>query len=136
MIELRKLIQAYLLSLHPRVFYTPTNSAPVDADPPYLTYSFQPSNTPDESKESMIMDLEGWDIPAGGDTTVIEELMELIKGDGNIAGDPTGLDGSTLSNTKISARFNFESRLMAPDEDPSVKHIVHNYQITLFERSI
>lgn len=132
MIELRKLLQAYLPTLHPRVYYT---EAPVDAQTPYIVYSFQASFTGDESTETMLIDIEGWDIPVGGDSTVIEELMETIKGDGSLISDPTGLDEKTLSNTKITANFRFESRLTVPDEDKAIKHILHNYQVSIFERS-
>ncbi len=132
MIELRKILQPFLKSLHDQVYYL---EAPDDATVPYLVYSFQASFTADESAETMLLDLDGWDIPANGDTTVIEELMETIKGDGSLISDPTGLDEKTLSNDKISTTFRFESRLMAPDEDPTVKHILHNYQISVYERS-
>lgn len=132
MIELRKILQPFLKSLHDQVYYL---EAPDDSTVPYIVYSFQSSFTGDESAETMLLDLDGWDIPSNGDTTVIEELMETIKGDGSLISDPTGLDEKTLSNDKISATFRFESRLMAPDEDPTVKHILHNYQISVYERS-
>ena len=132
MIELRKILQPFLKTLHDQVYYL---EAPDDAVVPYIVYSFQSSFTGDESAETMVLDVDGWDIPADGDTTTIEELMETIKGDGSLLSDPTGLDEKILSSDTISATFRFESRLMAPDEDPTIKHIVHNYQISIFEMS-
>lgn len=135
MIELRRVLLEYLLTLHPRVFYVDAATKQPDAELPYVTFSFQPSARPDESKELRMIDVDLWDIPGDNDTTRIETLGETIKGDGNLrSAPPTGLDEQVLENDKIIVVSRFETDQYVKDQNETVKHILQNYQIATFEK--
>jgi hypothetical protein len=132
MMALRKILQAYLETKHARVFF---KRAPEGAQFPYLVMDFQPSFTPDEAREQLLIDIDGWDKPADGDSTALETLMETVNGDGDLE-SPSGLDRQAMSDEDIVALFRLEGRDPVDDEDPAILRRKYTYNTTIyFERS-
>lgn len=131
MIALRKTVKDYLLTKHPRVYF---KRAPKGATFPYLVIDFQPSFTPDEGREQLLIDIDGWDKPTDGDSTALETLMESVNGDGNLE-NPTGLDRQSITANDILALFRLESRDPLDDEDPAILRRKYTYNTTVYERS-
>lgn len=129
--ELRILLRAFLLTKHPRVYFD--GEAPSDAVPPYITFYYQPSNVPDESKTMIMIDIDLWDIPADTTQTALEALADLVKGDGDL-GSPTGLDEAKLESTNLIVLSRFETDQYVREENETIKHILQNYQISIFNK--
>lgn len=129
MIELRRLLQAYLATIHPRVYF---ESAPDDALYPYLVVDFAPSFSDGEGLETVPVEIDGWDAPVDGNTTVLEQLMKSVNGNGNIK-SPTGLDKRTLTDGQIYATFYLDSKATVTDPDPRIKRRQYRYQAKVFE---
>lgn len=124
MIEFRKLMQAKLASLHPRVYY---QVAPEAATFPYLIYDMPTNNNLGEWGSVITVDVDGWDIPADGDTTALEALIDTVR---------VGLNKATLVNNSIGAVVYFDDRMSVQDEDKRIKRIKLTFVAKLFERSI
>lgn len=131
MIALRKTIQAYLETKHPRVYF---KRAPEKAAFPYLVFDFQPSFTPDEGREQLLIDIDGWDKPTDGDSTALETLMQNVNGDGDLS-SPSGLDRQAILANDILAVFRLESRDPVDDDDPLILRRKYTYNTTMYERS-
>ncbi|MBN2796231.1 MAG: hypothetical protein JXR88_12545 [Clostridia bacterium] len=129
---LRKAVQAYLLSHHPRVYFR--NDIPKDAKFPYLVYDFHPTFTLDESSERLLIDIDAWDKPSNGDSTQIETLIESVNGNGDLS-NPTGLNFKTISNEDVMATFRLESRNIIDDDDPKILRRKYTYATVVYERS-
>ena len=121
--ELRRLLQAYLLTVHDRVYY---QLAPEDAVYPYLVIDFPAAYDDGEWTQTVSVDVDGWDIPADGDTTVLETLMESVR---------TGLNKKTFLSSELGATFFIESRLALQDDDKRIKRRKYIFEAHLFERS-
>jgi len=132
MIALRKLINAYLETKisSDRVYY---EDAPVETVPPYIIFTFGPATQLDESVENVILEINGWDVPADNSTAALEQLMEDIDGDGDLT-DPSGLNQLTLRNDDISIQVRRETRLTVPDEDKTIKHKLYTYVVSVYEQ--
>jgi hypothetical protein len=128
MIEFRKVLNNYLKSIHPRVYF---QAAPGDADYPYIVYDFPSINSDGETQEIIIVDIDGWDRPDSGDTTQLENLMSSINGNGDLT-NPTGLNKKTLDAAEIVASFYLDSKLPLTDTDPLIKRRKYIYQARLF----
>lgn len=131
MLALRKTIEDYLKTIHPRVYFGRPSSK---AQFPYIVIDFNPSFTPDEGREQLLVDVEGWDKPRDGDSTALETLMQAINGDGDL-GQPTGLDRQAITANGILALFRLESRDPIADEDPAILRRKYTYSTTVYERS-
>jgi hypothetical protein len=124
-IEIRKAIQSYLKSKHPRVYF---QDAPKNAVYPYLVYDLS-NSVDDGSMENFTLDVDGWDTPDAGDTTVLETLMSDVDGDGHKQ-NPSGLHRKTIMILdKMSATFYRENRLPLPDDDKRIHRRKYIYQI-------
>jgi len=132
MIAIRKLINTYLNTKHPttQVFY---EDAPPETLPPYVIWSFGPSVQMNESTETVMLDIDGWDIPPDNSTLALEELMELIDGDGDLT-NPSGLNQLTLRSDDISIQIRRETRLTVPDEDKTIKRKTYTYTVSIYEQ--
>ncbi|MGJ9381531.1 tail completion protein gp17 [Salipaludibacillus sp. CF4.18] len=121
-IELRKIIKTALKSIHPHVHY---QSAPDGSDFPYLVYDL-PNSIDDGSLEQFVLDVDAWDVPANGDTTTVETLIDSAD---------KALHRKTITvNNELAVTFYRENRLPLTDDDPKIKRIKYTYEARTFER--
>ncbi len=126
-IELRKVINSYLKSIHPNVSVNGVSKSrvhyersPDDAVFPYLVYNLS-NSVDDGSMERFILDLDGWDTPLNGDTTAIETLMDSTD---------SGLHRKTVMvGTELSLTFYRENRLSLLDDDSRIRRRKYVYQV-------
>ena len=131
MTEIRAAIRAYLLTKHPRVF---SEEAPDDAEYPYLVFELGTSFGDGESLEVFPVDVDGWDAPEDGDTTLLETLMAAVDGNGK-AVNPTGLNKQVLFSDNLMIVMYCENRLLVTDPETRIKRRKYIYQAKIFERS-
>ena len=123
-IELRKMINIALKSIHPRVYY---RTAPDTAVFPYLVYDL-PNSTDDGTLEQFILDVDAWDRPSNGDTTIVEILIDSAD---------KSLHRKTITlDDNLAVTFYRENRLTLTDDDPNIKRRKYIYQVRTFERRI
>jgi hypothetical protein len=128
-IELRKVINAYLKTIHPNVVVDGESKSRVffqkasdDAVFPYLVYNL-PNSADDGSMDRFILDIDGWDVST--DTTAIETIMDSVD---------KGLHRKTVMiGTEISATFYRENRIPLTDEDKRISRRKYIYQIRTHE---
>lgn len=121
--NLRKLLHPYLKSIHPRVYF---QDAPDDAQFPYLTYDFTQITNDGEEFETVALDIDGWDMPAGGDTTALENLMESVN---------DALNKKTLTAEGLAITFYLDRKIPLRDDNPAIKRRKYIYEARLFGRS-
>jgi len=121
--NLRKLIHPYLKSIHPRVYF---QDAPDDAQFPYLTYDFTQITNDGEEFETVALDVDGWDMPAGGDTTALETLMQTVN---------DALNKKTLTAEGLAVTFYLDRKIPLRDDNPAIKRRKYIYEARLFGRS-
>lgn len=120
MIELRKSLSSFLKGKHPRVYY---EEAPENAVYPYVVYSLSNSINTTTSYEQFVLDVDGWDTPVKGDTTVIETLMDSVD---------TGINEKTfIINDVYAVTIYRENRLVVRDEDKLIKRRKYVYQVRM-----
>lgn len=120
MIKLRIALQAYLKALHPRVYY---QDAPESATYPYIVYDLPNTIDTGEYEELIVVDIDGWDAPANGDTTALEALMTKIN----------SLNKTVLTADDMRAVFYLDTKLALTDDDPRIKRRRYTYQAKLFK---
>ena len=121
--NLRKLLHPYLKSIHPRVYF---QDVPDDAQFPYLTYDFTQITNDGEEFETVALDVDGWDMPAGGDTTALENLMESVN---------DALNKKTLTAEGLAITFYLDRKIPLRDDNPAIKRRKYIYEARLFGRS-
>ena len=121
--NLRKLLHPYLKSIHLRVYF---QDAPDDAQFPYLTYDFTQITNDGEEFETVALDVDGWDMPAGGDTTALENLMESVN---------DALNKKTLTAEGLAVAFYLDRKIPLRDDNPAIKRRKYIYEARLFGRS-
>jgi hypothetical protein len=140
MIEIRKVVKSYLKSIHPNVVIDGKSkkrihhqSAPENAVYPYLVYDF-PNSIDDGTLEQFVLDIDGWDNAI--DTTVLENLMSSVDGNGSKS-NPSGLHRKTVVvNNELSLTFYRENRLPLIDDDPRIKRRKYVYQIRTYQKEV
>ena len=120
---LRELIHPYLKSVHPRVYF---QVAPDSAEFPYLVYDFTQIINDGEEFETVALDVDGWDMPAGGDTTALENLMESVN---------DALNKKTLTAEELAVTFYLDRKIPLRDDNPAIKRRKYIYEARLFGRS-
>jgi hypothetical protein len=121
--NLRKLLHPYLKSIHPRVYF---QDAPDDAQFPYLTYDFTQITNDGEEFETVALDVDGWDMPAGGDTTALENLMESVN---------DALNKKTLTAEGLAVTFYLDRKIPLLDDNKNIRRRKYIYEARLFGRS-
>lgn len=121
--NLRKLLHPYLKSIHPRVYF---QDAPDDAQFPYLTYDFTQITNDGEEFETVALDVDGWDMPAGGDTTALENLMESVN---------DALNKKTLTADGLTVTFYLDRKIPLTDDNKDIRRRKYIYEARLFGRS-
>jgi len=120
-IEIRKIINIALKSIHPRVYY---RTAPDTAVFPYLVYDL-PNSTDDGTLERFVLDVDAWD-STNGDTTIVEILIDSAD---------KSLHRKTITvDDNLAVTFYRENRLTLTDDDPDIKRRKYIYQVRTFER--
>jgi len=122
-IELRKMINTMLKSIHPRVYY---RSAPDTAAFPYLVYDL-PNSTDDGTLEQFILDVDAWE-STNGDTTGLETLID--------SADKSLHRKTIIVDDILAVTFYRETRLTLTDDDPNIKRRKYTYEVRTFERRI
>jgi hypothetical protein len=121
MIDIRKLIQAELKAVHPRVYY---QVAPETAVFPYIVYDLPNVYDDGEGYQLITLDVDGWENK--DDTTALETLMASIN---------ARLNKKTLANSNITITLYLENKLTLTDDVPTIRRRKYTYQGRKFGRS-
>ena len=121
--NLRELIHPFLKSIHPRAYF---QVAPDSAEFPYLVYDFAQITNDGEEFETVAVDVDGWDMPVGGDTTALENLMESVN---------DALNKKTLTAESLAVTFYLDRKIPLRDDNPAIKRRKYIYEARLFGRS-
>lgn len=127
MIKLRRLLNPYLKTLHPRAYNDVASSS---KEYPYIVYKIGDNPINDgEGFEQFIVDIDGWDVPtAKGDTTRLELLMEKVNGNYQ---EP-GLDKKTLTADDMVVVFYLSHKAPIRDSDGRIKNLRYTYEARVF----
>jgi hypothetical protein len=121
--NLRELIHPYLRSIHPRVYF---QIAPDSAQFPYLVYDFTQITNDGEGFETVAVDIDGWDKPAQGDTTALENLMQSVN---------DLLNKNTLTAEGLAVTFYLDRKIPLLDDNKEIRRRKYIYEARLFGRS-
>jgi hypothetical protein len=121
--NLRELLHPYLKSIHPHVYF---QEAPDNAQFPYLVYDFTQITNDGEGFESVAVDVDGWDMPAGGDTTTLETLMQTVN---------DALNKKTLTAEELAVTFYLDRKIPLRDDNKDIRRRKYIYEARLFGRS-
>ena len=121
--NLRKLLHPYLKSIHPRVYF---QDAPDNAQFPYLVYDLTQIVNDGEEFETVALDIDGWDMPADGDTTAIENLMDEVN---------QALNKKTLTAEELAVTFYLDRKIPLTDDNKDIRRRKYIYEARLFGRS-
>ena len=124
MTELRRILIAYLETLATRVYY---RRAPEKAVFPYIVVEFLPSINDGEWDSVIPVDIDGWDRPVAGDTTILETIMDTIQ---------LGLNKKSILTSNIGVTFYLESRRPVMDDDKQIERRKLSFEARLIERSL
>jgi hypothetical protein len=121
--NLRELIHPFLKSIHPRVYF---QIAPDSAEFPYLVYDFTQIINDGEEFETVAVDIDGWDMPADGDTTALETLMQSVN---------AALNKKTLTAEGLAVTFYLDRKIPLLDDNKNIRRRKYIYEARLFGRS-
>ena len=120
---LRELLYPQLKAIHPRVYF---QVAPENAQFPYLVYDFTQITNDGEEFEIVALDMDGWDMPANGDTTALETLMQNVN---------DLLNKKTLTAEGLAVALYLDRKIPLVDDNPGIKRRKYIYEARLFGRS-
>ena len=121
MIDIRRALQPYLQSLHPRTYY---GSAPAGAVMPYLVYDLPSVRSEGEGQLFLTLDVDGWDRKP--DSTELEELMAKVR---------DNLDRHVFIGQEYTFRLRLGSQLSLSEDDPAVRRRKLTFYGRTFRRS-
>jgi hypothetical protein len=121
--RLRELLKPYLKSIHPRVYF---QEAPDNAQYPYLVFDFTQIINDGEGFETAAVDIDGWDMPANGDTTALENLMQSVN---------DALEKKTLTSEDLTVTFYLDRKIPLTDDNKDIRRRKYIYEARLFGRS-
>lgn len=114
-VEVRKAIQAALKTIHPRVFF---QVADEEAEHPYLV--FELSNSFDDGTlENFVLEVDGWDAPANGDTTALETMIHAAD---------SVLHKQVLRPPGMAIALYRQNRLSLRDDEKRIRRRKYIYQ--------
>jgi len=120
---LRELLYPRLKDIHPRVYF---QVAPESAEFPYLVYDFTQIVNDGEEFETVAVDVDGWDMPADGDTTALETLMQTVN---------DVLNKKTLTAEGLAVTFYLDRKIPLRDDNKDIRRRKYIYEARLFGRS-
>lgn len=120
---LRELLYPRLKDIHPRVYF---QVAPDSAQFPYLVYDFTQIINDGEEFETVAVDIDGWDMPADGDTTALETLMQTVN---------DALNKKTLTAEGLAVTFYLDRKIPLLDDNKNIRRRKYIYEARLFGRS-
>lgn len=120
---LRELLYPHLKSIHSRVYF---QVAPENAQFPYLVYDFTQITNDGEEFETVALDVDGWDMPADGDTTALETLMQTVN---------DALNKKTLTAEGLAVTFYLDRKIPLLDDNKNIRRRKYIYEARLFGRS-
>jgi hypothetical protein len=91
-----------------------------------LVYDFTQITNDGEEFETVAVDIDGWDMPAGGDTTNLETLMQSVS---------DALNKKTLTAEGVAVTFYLDRKIPLVDDNPGIKRRKYIYEARLFGRS-
>jgi hypothetical protein len=121
--NLRELLYPQLKAIHPRVYF---QAAPENAQFPYLVYDFTQITNDGEEFETVAVDVDGWDMPADGDTTTLETLMQSVN---------DALNKKTLTAEGLAVTFYLDRKIPLRDDNQNIRRRKYIYEARLFGRS-
>jgi hypothetical protein len=124
MINLQRALQAEIASLTARAVYF--RRASETATPPYVVYSLILASGGEHDSIGNV-DVDGWDIPADGNTTVIETLMDTLQ---------IGLNKKTIVTSEFAVTLHLAARIPVDDDDSRIERRKLIFEARLIERSI
>lgn len=120
---LRELLYPQLKAIHPRVYF---QMAPDNAPFPYLVYDFTQITNDGEEFETVAVDVDGWDMPADGDTTNLETLMQTVN---------DALNKKTLTAEGLAVTFYLDRKIPLVDDNKDIRRRKYIYEARLFGKS-
>jgi hypothetical protein len=119
MLNIRKVIQAHLRAVHPRLHFL---RAPESAKFPYLVYELEITNIGDDL-QMVTLDVDGWD--DNNDTTELEVIMDNVK---------KSLNKQIMIIDKLALFLDLDRRLTLTDTDPRINRRKYIFNGRLYER--
>lgn len=107
MIPLLQVIETKLIEVHPRVYF---EMAPQGATLPYIVYETVSSDEPEESPESIMLEVEVWS--SSSDVVTLEQLAQAVN---------DKFHRVRYVDANLSAYFHRTDRGPAPNSDPQVR---------------
>lgn len=135
---LREHIHAYLLTIHPRVYF---QDAPDGAQYPYLVYDFAQIVNDGEGFETAAVDIDGWDMPEYGDDTGLEVLMHSVNdaldkktllADEKLYGFYSPSQPFIVVEAPFAVTFYLDRKIPIRDDNPDIKRRKYIYEARLF----
>ncbi len=126
-VEMRKAIGAFLLTLHSDVHYQVVSKG---AAPLHVVFDFT-NSIDDGSMERFVLEVDGWDSRTDLNTIPLENMMYAIDGDGDRV-NPTGLHRKTFTLDGLGFVIYRENRINLFDENPLIRRRKYIYQIRTF----
>ena len=120
---LRELLYPRLKDIHSRVYF---QVAPENAEFPYLVYDFTQITNDGEEFETVAVDIDGWDMPADGDTKALETLMQSVN---------DALNKKTLTAEGMAVTFYLDRKIPLRDDNKNIRRRKYIYEARLFGRS-
>lgn len=118
--DLRKVIQAQLLTICGNVFY---ETAPTDKMYPHIVWDIERIDLGDLYRDDLILDVDIWDRSA--DAKNADDMADALEAVFNAANLP--------QETVLPTFFRID-RKNVPDEDKKIKHRALTFQIQNYER--